>query len=303
MASLGDQSVRLPAVAGRFYPEDGGQCRSAVAAMMRIGDAGAMPGAMTGALSRPCGAVVPHAGWVCSGAIAGEAIATLAKLAPADVVVVFGAVHTPIPLDRAALDSHASWRVPSGDSMQPESLVRKLSQNSETFSIDERLHTHEHAVEVEVPFIQAAWPNAAVLPIEVPLIDNAQRIGRETAEVVMSENKRAVFLASSDLTHYGPTYRFTPAGVGEAALNWAMENDRRLLGLIANLAIDRIVPEVKSRYNACGGGAIAAMLEACKAAGATQAKVLRHANSYQTLRGLVPPDASNAVGYAGVIVG
>jgi hypothetical protein len=45
------------------------------------------------------------------------------------------------------------------------------------------------------------------------------------------------------------------------------------------------------------------MLEACTTAGATQAKVLRHANSYQTLRGLVPPDASNAVGYAAVVIG
>lgn len=256
-----------------------------------------------GALAKPCGAIVPHAGWVCSGMIAGEAIATLAKLAPADVVVVFGAVHTPIPIERAALDPHASWHVPTGDSAQPRELIDQLARDQNAFVIDSRLHEREHAVEVELPLIQAAWLGATVLPIEVPLTEDADRIGRETAQQILSQGQRAVFLASSDLTHYGPSYRFTPAGVGAAALNWAKENDRRLLDLITDLAVERIVPEVRQHYNACGGGAIAATLAACKVAGATQAKVIRHTNSYETLMGIVGPDPTNAVGYAGVVIG
>jgi AmmeMemoRadiSam system protein B len=290
-----EQSVRPPAVAGRFYPEDAGSCKAAVAAMLRVAD--------VGALAKPCGAIVPHAGWICSGMIAGQAIATLAKLAPADVVVVFGAVHTPIPIDRAALDPHASWHVPTGDSAQPRDLLDQLARDQKSFVIDSRLHQNEHAVEVELPLIQGAWPGATVLPIEVPLTEDADRIGRETAQQILSQGKRAVFLASSDLTHYGPAYRFTPAGVGEQALNWARDNDRRLLDLIKDLAVERIVPEVKHRYNACGGGAIAATLAACKMAGATKAQVIRHANSYETLRGVIPPDPTNAVGYAGAVIG
>jgi MEMO1 family protein len=256
-----------------------------------------------GALAKPCGGIVPHAGWVCSGMIAGEAIATLAKATPADVVVVFGAVHTPIAIQQAALDPHPGWHVPTGDLAQPLELINQLARHQRSFVIDSRLHDHEHAVEVELPFIQAAWPGASVLPIEVPLTEEADRVGIETAQQVLSQGKRAVFLASSDLTHYGPDYRFTPAGIGEQALNWAKENDQRLLDLIKDLAIERIVPEVKQHYNACGGGAIAAMLAACKEAGATQAKVIRHTNSYETLRGIVGPDPTNAVGYAGVVVG
>jgi hypothetical protein len=256
------------------------------------------------AMSHPCGGIVPHAGWICSGAIAGEVIGTLASMIPAaDVVVVFGAVHTPVRLDRAALDSHSVWNVPSGDSMQPELIVQSLAKIGGSFFVEPRLHEREHAVEVEVPLIQAAWPTAALLPIEVPLIEQAERIGRETAERVLSERKRAVFLASSDLTHYGPAYRFVPAGVGEGGLAWAKENDRRVLELVSGLASDRVVPAVRSRMNACGGGAIAAMLAACKTAGAMRATVLRHANSYETLKGIAPPDPTNAVGYAGVIVG
>jgi AmmeMemoRadiSam system protein B len=157
-------------------------------------------------------------------------------------------------------------------------------------------------VEVELPLIQAAWPSAALLPVEVPLIDDAGAIGRETAQRILSSGRSAVFLASSDLTHYGPAYRFMPAGVGIHALQWAKENDRRLLRLVTDLAIDEIVMEVRTHHNACGGGAIAAMLSAVREAGASRATVLRHANSYETLAGLVRDDPTNAVGYAAVVV-
>lgn len=295
VASPNDASLRPPAVAGRFYPGQGAECQSAAASFVRT--------ANIDSLNWPSGAIVPHAGWVCSGAIAGEAIGTLAKLTPAKIVVVFGAVHTPIRLEQAALDPHAIWRVPTGDSSQPQEVLSKLSSSSSSFIVEARLHEREHAVEVELPLIQAAWPGAQVLPVEVPLVQHASRIGCETAEQVLAIEPNTVFLASSDLTHYGPAYRFAPAGVGENALTWAKENDRRLLNLIEGFEVDRIVPEVATRLNACGGGAIAAMLAACKVKGAVRAQVLRHANSYETLRGLIPPDPTNAVGYAGVVVG
>ena len=75
------------------------------------------------------------------------------------------------------------------------------------------------------------------------------------------------------------------------------------LDLVSALAVDRIVPEVKSRTNACGGGAIAAMLSAVRELGATRAEVLRHANSFETLAGVAPQRPVDAVGYAAVVVG
>jgi AmmeMemoRadiSam system protein B len=115
-----------------------------------------------------------------------------------------------------------------------------------------------------------------------------------------------VFLASSDLTHYGATYDFAPGGVGPSGLAWAKDNDRRLLDVVEAYDLDAVVPEVRQRMNACGGGAIAAMLSACGELGASRAKVLRHANSYETLTEAgvrTGRDAAeNAVGYASVIV-
>jgi AmmeMemoRadiSam system protein B len=259
-----------------------------------------------GPCGRWLGGIVPHAGWVCSGAIAAQTMAALAKQSgggDVDVIVVFGAVHTPLAIHRAALDSHQRWSVPGGELAVAADLEARLADMNQWFGVDDRFHAREHAVEVELPLIQLAWPRAAILPVEVPPVEGAAEIGRHTAQAVAAAKLRAIYLASSDLTHYGSNYGFAPAGLGEAALEWANENDRRLLRLVTDMAIDQIVPEVQSHYNACGGGAIAAMMAACKEAGATTAKLLRHANSFQTLAQVAPQPPHSAVGYAAMLVG
>jgi AmmeMemoRadiSam system protein B len=251
------------------------------------------------------GAIVPHAGWVCSGAIAGQSIAALAASAdaPPDVVVVFGAVHTRAGVDFAALDPHEAWAVPGGATRLVRDVAEHLVGGPGLFAVEERLHRHEHAVEVELPLIRQAWPDAALLPVEVPPIDGAVDVGRRVSAHLASRGMSAVYLASSDLTHYGPSYRFTPAGVGLPGLEWARANDRRLLERVIDLAAERIVPETRRHANACGGGAIAAMLAACRELGATSARVLRHASSYETLADVAPQPPVDAVGYASVVVG
>lgn len=299
-------SVRAPAFAGTFYPADHEACAQSAASYIqsRQSSSSEKPDAGDEFRERWLGGIVPHAGWVCSGAIAGEVIAALAEHVTPQVVVVFGAIHTPLDIDRAALASYARWQAPAGASTADADMTARLIGDRRWFKIDDRFHAGEHAVEVELPLIQVAWPDAQVLPVEVPVIESAVEIGTLVAQVIAGAGRSAVYLASSDLTHYGPAYRMTPAGVGIEALEWAKENDRRLLQIVTEMRAEQVVPEARSRLNACGGGAIAAMLAACQEAGATSAKVLRHANSYETLRdaGYAQP-ADNAVGYAGVIVG
>ena len=285
-----------------FYPAEPAACQRLARALL-AGPAGSPAPAPS---TRPAlGAIVPHAGWIASGAIAGESLRTLAASCGAapQVVVVFAAVHTPIDLPLAALDFHDWWAVPGGESAVAQELGGRLVESSDLFAVDGRLHAREHAVEVELPLIQAAWPGASVLPVEVPLIDDAAEIGRRAAEQVRAAGVTAVFLASSDLTHYGPSYHFAPAGVGLEGLAWAKDNDRRLLERVAAMDVAAVVPEVRERANACGGGAIAAMLSACREFGATQVTVLRHANSFETLASVAPQRPVDAVGYAAVVVG
>jgi AmmeMemoRadiSam system protein B len=171
------------------------------------------------------------------------------------------------------------------------------------FCVDNRFHAREHAIEVELPLIQQAYPGTPILPIEVPAIESAVEIGRAVARQVANTRLSAVFLASSDLTHYGPAYRFAPAGVGLAALEWARSNDHLLLELVERFQPEEIVAETTEHLNACGGGAIAAMMAACRDFGASSARLLRHTTSYETLAEVAPQQPDNSVGYASVVVG
>jgi MEMO1 family protein len=299
MAEPKASGIRRPAVAGpnRFYPADANQCRAWAQKFVN----GAF--ATGTSVTKGTGGIVPHAGWICSGAIAGQTIGVLKRCAPdAEVIVVFGAIHTPISIKTAALDTYGKWIEPSGESLIAEDTRGALAEKLDWFVVDDRFHLNEHAVEVELPLIEVAWPEAAILPIEVPLMSNAIEIGKETAQRLIKENRKAVFLASSDLTHYGPNYRFVPAGIGMHGLDWAKQNDRRLLGLVEKFDVDAIVQEVAAHLNACGGGAIAAMMSACREYGAGSATVLRHASSFETLRDVAPQTPDNAVGYAAVVV-
>jgi AmmeMemoRadiSam system protein B len=220
-----------------FYPGDAERCRRAAQALLHEQRHALVEQRDEAVLRRPwCGAIVPHAGWICSGAIAAQSIAALAQsrdVAP-EIAVVFGAVHTPVRIDFAALDAHERWAVPGGETPLALGAMRELTTESTgggLFAVEERLHRHEHAIEVELPLIQQAWPNATLLPIEVPANEDAVEVGRRVAELIGSNvgGSRAVYLASSDLTHYGPAYSFTPGGVGPEGLAWAKRNDARLL--------------------------------------------------------------------------
>jgi AmmeMemoRadiSam system protein B len=287
----------MPAVAGMFYPDDPESCRAEAQAYLQ-GASG-----QSNESRRWMGGIVPHAGWICSAAIAAETIAALARQAAPDVVVIFGAIHTPIRTELAALDTHQAWWVPGGEMELASESGRKLLESPDLFAADERFHRHEHAVEVELPLIQLAWKQATILPIEVPAREQAVAIGQATARNLNAAGLNVVYLASSDLTHYGPNYGFVPAGVGIGGLQWALDNDRRLLDLVKNFSVEAIVPHVRENLNACGAGAIAAMLAACREAGASAVEVLRHANSFQTLAESAPQPPTNAVGYASVVVG
>jgi AmmeMemoRadiSam system protein B len=326
-----DAPVRQPAVAGIFYPGGAMQCLDAARQFVALAGSGARVGSSEvessqlnsrGSKSRDddldggrpngssdgaaswIGAIVPHAGWICSGAIAGEAIGTLAAGRPgAEVVVVFGAIHLPGAGEVGLLDTYGSWAFPGGSVRVATELRRALSGEARRFAVNDHFHGREHAVEVELPLIAAAWPRAALVAIQTPLHSSAPEIGRAAAAAVRAAGMSAVYVASSDLTHYGPAYRFHPAGIGAAGLNWARGNDERLLRVVAEMTPEGVVPEVRAHLNACGGGAIAAMLAASMEAGAARARVLRHASSFQTLAAVAPQTAENAVGYAGVVVG
>ena len=296
------KGVRPPAVAGLFYPADPAACRQM--ARQLLADAPRHPDLSPGGL----GGLVPHAGWICSGQIAAETLVHLAA-GPApdlpdlpDLIVVFGAAHTAASTRGAALDSHAAWSLPTGQILLPQSIQTALAQAGHGFVIDSRMHQREHAVEVQIPLLQLLWPDVAILPVAIAPDQDAPEAGRQAARIVSRLARRPIFLASSDLTHYGANYGLMPAGIGPKAMEWATANDQRLLRLICDLKPGQLVDEAHAHQNACGAGAIAAMLAACLEMGATTARLLRHTSSYHTLQHVQPQSGDLSVGYASAII-
>ncbi len=298
MSSPTPKSIRQPVVAGMFYPDDPAQCRREIETLFQNASKPDAPGQWIGAL-------VPHAGWICSGQVAADAITWLSAARPTpDVIVVFGAVHTVGGFAHGAFDDHDAWSLPTGLQRLAVELQQKILASATTLKLDPRVHRREHSIEVNVPLIQHAWKDIPFLPIEVPPVEAANEIGRETAALLRAAGARPVFLASSDLTHYGPNYGITLAGTGQPALTWAADNDGELLDMMRPSRSSTIVQETSAHDNACGGGAIAAMLGACEELGATSTHVIRKTNSYEVLsKALGRQRADNFVGYAAAVVG
>lgn len=288
--------ARTPIVSGQFYPDSEPKCRAEIEGYLSV----ARPPAdlPTGGL---IGGIVPHAGWMCSGAVAAEVMAALfGGRANIETVVIFGAAHRHLS-GKAALFSRGEWASPLGNVEIDEPFAQSLLAACSHIEANPDAHRLEHSIEVQVPFVKHICPGARLLPIIVPARAPATAIGQAVAKCVMLLNRHVIFLGSTDLTHYGPRYGFAPKGAGAEGLEWAKaKNDRRLIELICGMQADQVVSEAQKHQNACGPGAVAATIAACRELGATRGILLRHTTSAEVLQDRYGR-MDDAVGYAGIL--
>lgn len=282
-------ATRPPAVAGRFYPGTRELCQRIAAEL--FGRVQAQPA---------LGGIVPHAGWVYSGATAALSIAAVAAAAP-ETLVIFGAVHG-ADANPASVYTTGSWATPVGELRIDEDLARRCTRDHRIVD-DSNPHRHEHSIEVQLPLIQHLLPNVTIVPVGVRPGPDAPEIGRFCAFQAADLGRKVAFLGSTDLTHYGPAFGFEPHGCGAEGIRWAKEvNDRRLISLIQAGDADAIVPEALGHHNACGPGAVAATIGAVSELGVDCYVELRHTCSAET-GDVDDRDPYNSVGYeAGVFV-
>ena len=109
-------------------------------------------------------------------------------------------------------------------------------------------------------------------------------------------------MASTDLTHYGPSYGISHMGSGPEALRWAKEtNDQYFIDLMLSMQDDQLVPTAQMYHNACGAGAVTATVAAAKELGAKSGTLLGHTTSAEVMAKKYQQTAQDSVGYAGVI--
>jgi len=279
-----DTSIREPVVAGRFY--------SASVAKLKLGIEKFMQDALPARVGNPVAIVVPHAGYIYSGQICADGFRQAAN-SKYDTVVVLGTNHTNGSFRKVSLYPGGGFRTPLGDVPVDRDIVAALiAAAPEDCVLDKSLHASEHSVEVMVPFIQVVFPKAKILPAVVGSSDPdiTARFGRALAKVL--KNKRALIVASSDLSHY-------PTADDAAAV------DRETLAAIAGLDPDafrktaearpvKAVSELHTR--ACGEAPILVAMEAARALGAIRGEVISYANSGDVSVG----DRSRVVGYGAV---
>ena len=284
-------STRKPVFAGSWYPGKAAECEKLIQEFLTDDRFKVQPDAGYK------GGIVPHAGWVFSGSLACNVIAGLqgeANTQKPDTIVIFG-MHLP-PNVSGYIMAEGAWETPFGDLMIDEAIARPIAKQ---FSLTEETagrFTPDNTIELQLPFIKYFFPEAKLVPIGPPAASTALEIGKKAAEAAESAGKTIKIIGSTDLTHYGPNFGFTPAGKGRAAYEWVKDkNDSQVIDAMIDMAPETVIKEGLSNHNACCPGAAAAAIAAVKSLGAQNARFVGYSSSYEHSPG------DTFVGYGGVL--
>lgn len=290
-------NIRPPMRAGTFYEGSAVTLRQHAQKLLEQADQYLRTATLP---PRLYGGLVPHAGWMYSGAIAAATFKALHQVSPLECVILLGADHTGSARAGEVYDS-GEWQTPIGSVAVDADLAEALIQGGSVLRPNPRAHAYEHSIEVQVPLLHVLAPQVRIVPIMVPPEGVALEVGAVIGDVLSRWPKSVAVVASSDLSHHGGHFP-APGGSGSAGVRWAVKNDQRLLELVTILASDKVLPEVGARGNACGAGAIAAAMAACRRLGATQGISLGYTNSYDVVHKAMPDDPDDTtVGYAAMV--
>ncbi|MGE5664230.1 MAG: AmmeMemoRadiSam system protein B [Deltaproteobacteria bacterium] len=273
MTREGDGAIRHPAVAGQFYPAAPRDLDRLVRQFTRDG----------GEKVRARAVVVPHAGYVYSGGVAGEVFSTLEL---PDRHVIFCPNHTGLGAD-AAIMARGAWRMPWGDVPVDDALATRLLAASPLLVEDASAHRREHSLEVQLPFLHRFLADFRIVPVALGRlsIEECQALGETTAAIVRGEEKPPLIIASSDMSHYEP----------DAV---ARRKDERAIARILAMDPEGLYRTVRSeRITMCGFIPATVALFAAIALGATSARLVKYATS-----GDASGDYGQVVGYAGLAI-
>jgi len=276
------------AFAGNWYPAGAKECIASIEGFLKAKPDKIQPGFLAG--------IVPHASWFYSGHIACRVIAGLQPddNTPVDTVLLFGAhMHKqsePFIMTRGQIET------PLGEIEVDEELVEKICSG---ISIRQRAPSRfpdDNTLELQYPFIKYFFPKASIVVCGVAPSFFAPIIGSMAVREATAMGRNIRVIGSTDMTHYGPDFGFTPEGAGEKAVKWVRdENDRQAIAAMKQMDEERIIAQGLTHKNMCCPGAAAATAAAAKKMGAVKAIELDYATSYEK------SGSDSFVGYSGVV--
>jgi MEMO1 family protein len=266
--------VRLPAVAGRFYPSDPAELSAQIREYI------SPENKLTSRNVKAC--LVPHAGLMFSGHVAG---AVFSSVRIPKKVVILGVRHRP-PGSPAAIVSRGAWRTPLGDAEIDYELAEKLRAACPLLTEDAMAHSKEHSLEIEVPFLQVLNPDFRFVPIALGTahFETLVTVGQAIGDVLAGEKDEVLLVTSSDLNHYEDDA--TTRVKDRKAIEQLLSMDARGLYDVCR----------KEEISMCGLGPAVAMLTALQVLKSSNAELIRYATSADR-----SGDPSAVVGYAGMV--
>ncbi len=251
--------VRPAALASEWYPYEGwypGLRSMATLEMHRFFRDSAAAPALTG---KPVALVVPHAGWKYSGLAAASAFRTLKRGDFARVVVVAPSHHS--GFEGFAVDDAAAYQTPLGDIPVCSDAVKKVLEEPAARVVP-GVADPEHSIEIELPFLQQTLGGFCL----VPVLAGRTTPGQEKAlaqKLASLDDGKTLFVFSSDFTHYGPNYDYTPFGPSASfARDKIRAQDDRAIGLLSGTdagAFRDFIQETGATI--CGRSGLATLLE------------------------------------------
>ena len=268
-----------PSIGGGWYPHDPGLLVQNVEMYLANAESARPRGTLIGL-------IVPHAGHMFSGHVAAYAYNCI-KGMKFDTVIIVSPSHF-LTSGNIITSSHDAYETPLGIVEVDKNLVNQLN-HALMDNYQERLvpvsNDSEHAIEVELPFLQHILGDFRFLPIMIFSQDSrtTQVLGHSLARVTSGRN--ALLIASSDLSHFYPASE-------------ARKLDHEMLRRIESFDPEGVIEaESDGSGFACGKGAIASVLWACSDLGGDRVEVLSYANS-----GYITGDYESVVGYGAAVI-
>ena len=200
-----------------------------------------------------------------------------------ELVIIIGPNHFGVGKDAATMID-AQWQTPLGMVQVDSESAKQVAEISKFIEIDEYSHSQDHSLEVQVPMLQEILSNDfQILPIILRSQDMETAIDVGNAVTEIAKKKNAIIVASSDFTHYEEN-------------SFAHQQDKALIEPILEMNVERFYQVLNERrVTACGYGAMASAMIACKNLGAKKGKLLSYATS-----GDVSGDTESVVGYGAI---
>jgi AmmeMemoRadiSam system protein B len=265
--------IRHAAVAGRFYPSNQQKLIDELTEFLK-------PPAEK---RKAVGCVVPHAGYMYSGHVAG---AVYAKLELPGRFVILCPNHTGVGTPLSIM-TEGEWETPLGRVAIDTALAKKLLKACPLLAEDDQAHRAEHSLEVQLPFLQKEKGSFTFVPIAVGTGSYAplERLGLAMAQCIKELEEPVLVVASSDMNHYESD-------------EVTRVKDRRAIDRVLALDPKGLFDVIKREHvTMCGYGPTIAMLTAARQFGASQAELVKYATS-----GDITGDRDAVVGYAGMMV-